>query len=150
MFEQVVIDRFLAKINKTPGCWTYNGAHCRDGYGLYSIKHIGQFKAHRFMIMISGITIPKGYVVMHLCDNPGCVNPAHLQVNTIQANNLDKLAKNRQRGAVGTINGRARLTEQLVKQIRQDPRHYTQIAGELGVHPETVRMAKTGVTWRHV
>lgn len=100
--------------------------------------------------MSTGQQIAADQVVMHLCDNPGCVNPAHLRVGSVQENNLDKLRKGRQRGAAGSRNGRSRLTESLVQQIRQDPRHYTEIARDLRVHEETVRMAKTKTTWRHV
>ena len=42
------------------------------------------------------------------------------------------------------------LSEELIVQIRHDPRHYTVIAADLNMHPETIRMAKTNTTGKHV
>jgi DNA-binding CsgD family transcriptional regulator len=150
MIEQKYIDAFWAKVDQSGSCWLWRAARDQDGYGRYSIYKGPQWRAHRFALESLGHNIPLGYVVMHICDTPACCNPAHLKIGTVQENNLDKLAKGRQRGALGSCNGRARLTESQVRKIRQDSRHYSDIAQELGVHPETVRMAKTNATWQHI
>lgn len=40
-------------------------------------------------------TIPPGYVIMHLCDTPRCINPKHLQLGTQKENMLDAWNKGR-------------------------------------------------------
>ena len=148
--EQKYIDLFMKKVVVGPNCWRYLGAHCRDGYGQFGISKIGQFKAHRFMLMIQGQSIPQGMVVMHTCDNPGCVNPNHLRIGTIQENNLDKLQKNRQAKLKGMSNAYSKFTDNDIYKIRQDPRHYSEIAKDFSVNPETIRLIKKRKTWSHI
>lgn len=95
--NQKDIDRFLSKIDKTSntnGCWVYTGRKDRDGYGRFDVggKIVG---AHRYMLEISGIQVPTNKVVCHKCDNPSCVNPAHLFVGTQRDNVLDMYSKGR-------------------------------------------------------
>lgn len=40
-------------------------------------------------------SILPGSVVMHVCDNPRCINPKHLVLGTQRDNMLDKVAKGR-------------------------------------------------------
>jgi hypothetical protein len=88
--------RFWQKVQKTDSCWLWLGGHDGNGYGLFNeTKPMKQWRAHRYMLYIRGeldFSLP---VVMHTCDNPGCVNPAHLKCSTIQENNLDKALKKR-------------------------------------------------------
>lgn len=73
--------------------------------------------AHRISYEISaGKEIPPGVIIMHSCDNPQCVNPAHLSTGTSMDNCRDCIAKGR--NAKGERNGRARLTEEQVSEIR--------------------------------
>jgi len=66
------------------------------GYGRF-FANGKEILAHRMMWIFVYGDIPKGMCVCHTCDNPRCVNPAHLFLGTKRDNNIDMFAKGRQR-----------------------------------------------------
>jgi len=117
MFTQKEIDLFWTKVDKTDTCWNWTAYKDKGGYGSLTVKRT-PYLAHRFTKLILGED-PTGYVVMHTCDNPGCVRPEHLKLGSLIENNLDRDNKNRQ--AKGINNGNSKLTEQQVLEIRNMP-----------------------------
>tara|TARA_R110000782_G_scaffold9198_4_gene29788 strand:- start:2678 stop:3040 length:363 start_codon:yes stop_codon:yes gene_type:complete len=102
------IKRFWSKVKITDDCWWWTCHLDRDGYGLFGTwdNNKGkQWRAHRYAKYITDGLDPQLPVVMHTCDNPRCVNPAHLVNGTVQLNNLDKLLKGR---AVAGCKGKKR------------------------------------------
>ncbi len=88
--------RFWDKVEIIPfhQCWEWIGSKDKNGYGL--IKRNGRsVRAHRASYEINIGEIPSGMVIMHSCDNPGCVNPEHLSVGTPLQNSLDCKVKGR-------------------------------------------------------
>ena len=79
--------RFWRYVDKTDDCWLWTGAVCR-GYGHFCISQrpTKTMKAHRFAYELITGPIPDGLTIDHLCRNPLCVNPDHLEPVTISEN----------------------------------------------------------------
>ena len=68
------------------GCVPWGGTLADTGYGVLWVngRNVG---AHRISVELSGREIPSGHHVDHLCRNPRCVNPDHLEPVTPGENN---------------------------------------------------------------
>ena len=144
--------RFLAKVNKIEGgCWVWIGEKFDDTeYGKFTIA-TRNFGAHRIAYELWIGEILSEQVVRHKCDNPSCVNPAHLETGTQQDNMNDKLERGRQPRGEGHCN--SKLTEDNVVEIKillgfGVPA--THIVKQFGVSASTIYHIKTGKTWAHV
>lgn len=147
-FPHLTIQEYLdAIVAKTDGCWLWNGSRTVEGYGVLHLKK-QMIPAHRFMYERHVGPIPKGLLIRHKCDNPPCVNPAHLDLGTVRDNAKDAIERGRI--ARGSRQGVAKLTESDIIKIRADPRKLTEIAADYGVYFSTIAKVKAGLTWRHV
>jgi hypothetical protein len=79
------VERFWRYVEKSPGCWVWTGVRDEKGYGRH---HVGRrlIKAHRYAYELLVGPIPDGLVIDHLCRNPSCVNPEHLEPVTSAEN----------------------------------------------------------------
>lgn len=81
-------DSILGLARKTDSCWIWSGSVTRkNGYGQVSYKST-HYGAHRFFYEHFIGKIPKGMQIDHLCKNPLCVNPKHLECVTPKENLL--------------------------------------------------------------
>jgi len=102
-------------------CVEFDGAkHSRGGYGV--LRHAGKLvRAHRLAYcQAHGVSLAEidGKSVRHKCDNPPCINPAHLQLGTHTDNMRDMAERGRNRQPKGVRNAKAKLTEQQVRDVR--------------------------------
>jgi|SRR6516162_3706690 len=75
------------EIGDASECWKWKGTLNR-GYGQFTIGNGRRVAAHRFIYGLVNGTIPEGLQLDHLCRNPYCVNPAHLEAVTGRVNKL--------------------------------------------------------------
>lgn len=67
------------------GCWDWVGSRNMQGYGRWSVMG-RQYQAHRVMYEKANGQVPRGLELDHLCRNPACVNPDHLEPVTHREN----------------------------------------------------------------
>jgi hypothetical protein len=74
-------DRVLDRVIMDDGCWEWDGAHNRDGYGTAYTTPTGArpLGAHRVIYELLIGPIPEELEIDHLCRNRGCVNPDHME-----------------------------------------------------------------------
>lgn len=86
--------RFWQKVSADldSGCWNWRAAKSK-GYGVFILDG-DRCLAHRLIFKIAAHD-PGELFVLHKCDNPACVNPAHLFVGDQSANMQDMAAKGR-------------------------------------------------------
>lgn len=81
---------FWFMVDNTAGeseCWPWLGTVQNKGYGQFRVNG-RMVVAHRISYELTKGTVPTGLELDHLCRNPGCVNPTHLEAVTRQVNIL--------------------------------------------------------------
>jgi hypothetical protein len=140
-------ERFWSRVRKTKGCWHWNGSKNKSGYGRFRIED-KVFLAHRISYLIYFENIPDDKIVLHTCDNPGCVNPKHLMLGTKGDNTRDCILKNR--NCHGSNIWCAKLNEIQVKYIRQHKEIMaSEIAKELKVSKATIYRIRNYKIWKN-
>lgn len=84
-----LVDRFLAKVRESDGCWHWEASKSRLGYARILVDgkvHL----AHRVSFVLFIGEIPENKEIDHICGNRGCVNPSHLRVCDRSENTRNK------------------------------------------------------------
>jgi hypothetical protein len=150
------VERFWRFVSKTDGCWLWVGrSGTKKGYGLIQEGGKGTPRklAHRLSYEIHHGPIPDGMVVMHSCDNPSCVNPAHLRVGTAAENIKEAYDKRRKVSPFkkGEAHHGAVLDAEKVRFIRNNP-HLScgKLAKQYGVGVSAISAIRRRETWAHI
>lgn len=87
-------ERLLSRVTKSStGCWNYSGAKRSSGSKYRGIWHNGRLvPAHFASLLVHGKAkedlYSTGLVIDHLCRNPNCINPDHLEAVSSKENIL--------------------------------------------------------------
>ena len=146
-------DRFASGYAPCPmsGCWLWMHGYSSSGYGrMYRGKVL--VYAHRFSWEVHNGAIPDGLCVLHRCDVPVCVNPAHLFLGTPRDNMLDMWGKGRQviTPPKGEAHWCAKLCAEQIIAIRRDPRLGSVLADLYGVSQTHIYRIKSRKSWCHI
>lgn len=135
-------------------CWEWK-TKTTNGYGVLNDKGrlIG---AHRISYELHNGPIPEGMCVCHHCDNPPCVNPAHLFLGTDATNARDMVQKGRQ-SHEGRLKGEAhhaaKLSASDVIQLRAMAAQgisRRKIAGIFGITVDHTNAIIRRRCWKHI
>lgn len=139
-------EHWFRYVDETPenACWLWMGPKDKDGYGkmCHEGKHL---RAHRVSYELHIGKIESGKLVCHSCDNPTCVNPAHLFVGTNSENMIDMVCKER--------GGAQKLSPSDVMAIRTllaEGYGAEDVAVKFNVHVYTIRRIRNGRRWGHL
>ncbi len=90
--------RALALLNertdRTETCWLWTRGRTADGYGKFKLSG-SYLYAHRVSYEVHVGPIPESLFILHSCDTPACVNPAHLRPGTQKENMHDRDSRGR-------------------------------------------------------
>lgn len=123
-------------------CIIWPGAKNNAGYPVTWYNNKTMYK-HR-LLMNAG----PNDVVLHLCDNPSCVNPEHLKLGTHAENSQNMVDKNRQ--CKGEDSHLSKLTEEIVLQIRAATGSLRKIAKQFNISHVHVGDIRRRKVWKHV
>ncbi len=133
-------------------CWSYTGAHfdLGGGYPAFWLAGVQQnVGAHRVACTLAHG--PSSLMALHSCDNPKCVNPAHLRWGTNADNQQDRSARGR--APIGEGHARSVVTTQQVTAMRarwKDGESLASLGREYGTSETNVGYIVKRQTWRHV
>lgn len=147
-------------------CWWWIGGRQRSKTHDVEYGCLGwptgkdrKIQAHRISYLIHKGPIPEGLWVLHSCDQPLCVNPAHLRAGTPRDNTCDMYARGRAvppscPAKAGEANHLSKLADDQVREIRCRYAHggirQADLAQEYGITQGTVGKIVNRRTWTHV
>ena len=139
----------MARVRIVGDCWEWTGTRRggRWNYGLAQIRG-KEWRAHRLSYVFYIGPIPERMQVCHHCDNPPCINPAHLFLGTNADNVHDCMAKGRDRK--GDRRGERsfhKLSLSDAIQILRSPERVVDLAKIYGVTKTTICDIRRGRTW---
>src|SRR5688572_26766007 len=132
--QAIATDKSRYTLDGVSGCWNWNGAKLRSGHGIVKVCRKPVMAYRVFFIFFVG-TIAFGLQLHHRCENPSCVNPAHLVALTRGDHARLHAKLNHEKAAeIRRVYNRSGLTQR-------------EIAERFGVSQTTISCVLTGRTW---
>lgn len=122
--------------------WPFSGN--RKGYGM--VCRSGKMRSVHVVVCewFHGDR-PVDMQVRHLCGQAACLNPNHLTWGTASENSRDRAVHGTERR--GELAATAKLTREVVAQIRASDRSNRELADQLGVNISTVWRVRNRKVW---
>ena len=157
--KRELVEKHLSNYVETDtGCWEFQGGRSPDGYGnisiakVYNTNRCDTYRAHRLSYYYYTLVDPASLLVRHDCDNPCCINPAHLRLGTPADNVRDCVERGRK--PRGEKHWCSKLTEEDViamkNRLREGKETQAKIAKDFGVSPQTINHIHLGRYWKHI
>jgi hypothetical protein len=151
-----VLDEFMSTAVNSSSALCIEWPFRLDRFGYGEIVRLGVRKAHRVVFTLAFGGIPEGMHVLHMCDNPGCVNPSHLFAGS-HSENMEDMRRKGRAAAInnkGILHGKCKLTEDDVRDIRKSYSEKSipqgKIAKQYGISRQAVCDICRHVTWSHI
>lgn len=97
---ELLTARFWRRIQALEnGCWEWTGTRNEKGYGLVQIRGGRNRRVHRVIYELLIGPIPTPLIPDHVCTNPWCANPLHLEPVTVAENTRRGYAARRRTAA---------------------------------------------------
>lgn len=152
-FTDEEVARFWRTITqKESGCWISNSSPS----GIYGRIFIGGRRrlSHVVSWLIHNGPIPDDKKVCHTCDNPRCVRPDHLFLDTNSGNMLDMVRKKRHKPLLGEKNPLSKFSADDVLFIRNSIVNgewtISGLAKRFATSFQSVYQVARGNVWQHV
>ena len=144
-------ERFWSNVNASTEdvCWLWKDSLNADGYGSITVggrENQRRLSAHRVAKTLAmGQEIPPDKILMHMCDNPPCCNPEHLQIATHQEN-MDDMVRKKRSTAGNTHN--AKVNWEIVDDIRSSPLKGKELSEKYKVSEGTISEIRNNHIWK--
>lgn len=141
-------------------CWEWQGCRDKKGYGRIgggadAISKSSLLTNRVAWALANNAAPPSDMLVIHSCDNPPCVNPAHLSLGDAKENTRQMMERERNgfNPSIGERNGNSKLTSEDVFYIKTALSRGipgAAIGRCFGVKKETINSIARGLTWRSI
>lgn len=136
-------ERLYSKTEEDPttGCWNWTGAKTPGGYGRISD---GKKKppAHQVSWKVHYGPILSNHEIDHVCENPSCVNPDHLQAVTREQHRANERARK-------THCKQGHEMDDINTGIRGDGRLYCRACNRIAARKSQAKRVTQSVTYPH-
>jgi hypothetical protein len=95
MSKRTPAERFFEKVDASGDCWEWTASLDDHGYGRFSLGRGKVTKAHKALWEMLHGPVPDGLELDHLCRNPKCVRPDHVEPVTHRENVMRGLVHRR-------------------------------------------------------
>ena len=140
----------MVKINDATQCWEWTGRVDNYGYGILNMPKGMSDLAHRTSFFAYNGSIDTELLVLHSCDNTGCVNPEHLRQGTHKDNTADMYERGREYAKPGDGNKFSKLKEHEVIEILKSTLTVKELSEKFNVSTSNIQHIQKRETWKHL